>query len=144
MQRNCEGARASVVAREESLRSELASVQRAILQARAHLAAIPGLEPGEDVSVKLSLVESTMEEDAARVAELAAQKALYGAFADRADTVCLVCDRPFDRPEEALQFGDRLRDKLRAAEANLGPAKKEREESEQYVSVLKPAVAIQV
>lgn len=137
-------ARASLVAREEAARTELGQLKKSIATAKAQLARVPGLAPNENAAAKLLLVESTLEDDAARVAELAAQQALYGAFIARADSVCLVCDRPFDHPDEANRFAERLREKLRSAETELGPAKKEKEECEQVVSILRPAVTIQV
>jgi chromosome segregation ATPase len=139
-------ARMTTSSRMESLRHEQSGVDKTVWATRAQLALLPGLGEGGSVAEKLALVEATLEEDGARVAELTAEQELYSKFVQHAaaKAECLVCERGFDTTSEAQQFEGKLRKKLKVANESLGPAKKERDESEQVVSVLRPAVPIQV
>ncbi len=141
-------ARMTTNSRAETLRHEQAGLEKSARAARAQLSLVPGLGEGTSVAEKLALVEATLEEDNIRVAELAAEQALYSKFLQHAtssaEAECLVCERGFDDAEQGAHFGEKLRKKLKVADESLGPAKKERDESEQVVSVLRPAVPIQM
>ncbi len=135
--------RVAANSRVDSLTAEKAALDAAIKVSRAQLTA---LDLPEGIAEQLRAVEETMEADAARVGELSAEHAMYGKFVEHAAAKgeCLVCSRGFAKKAEAAQFEQSLHAKLKHAEESLGPAQKDKLESEQAVAVLRPAVPIEI